>query len=195
MSFSAKRSCSISKHLTFKLLSAEHLTDLSNQLILLLLIQILTICAFNQLIESAQSIFSSMLACSLMLSFLDSIFFDSNFLTYFSVIFLFSWSYSCVWDFDQIYCHKQLFCFMSYFHWKISHLFCFSSYFVSLFKISVKSTSTSCYSISCSIFRKDLLFAFLNIWSHAAFLGKILFSSLNFNTEASISLAFVYYEW
>ena len=59
VSFSAKRSCSISKHLTFKLLSAEHSTDLSNQLILLLLIQILTICAFNWLIESAQSTVSS----------------------------------------------------------------------------------------------------------------------------------------
>ena len=44
-------------------------------------------------------------------------------------------------------------------------------------------------------FWKDFLFAFLNIWSHAAFLKKILFSSSNFNTEASISLAFVYYEW
>ena len=43
--------------------------------------------------------------------------------------------------------------------------------------------------------QKDLLFASLNIWSCAAFLEKILFSSLNFNTETSIFLAFVYYRW
>ena len=100
-------------------------------------------------------------ACSLMLSFLDSILFDSNFLTHFSVISLFDWSHSHVWDFDQIYCHKQLFCLVSCFCQEIFHLFCCSSCFVFLFEISAKSISMSCYSILCSISGKIFC---LHLW-------------------------------
>ena len=105
-------------------------------------------------------------------------FFDSNFLTHFSVIFLFDWSHSHVWDFDQIYYHKQLFYFVLCFFWEVFCLLCFSSCFVFLFEISVKSISMSWYLISCSIFRKDLC----------------LHSQI-FNSEAQISLTFVYNTW
>ena len=44
-------------------------------------------------------------------------------------------------------------------------LFCCSSHFVFLFEISVKFTAMSCYSILCSILRKDLLFAISNFRS------------------------------
>ena len=113
-----------------------------------------SVCLLEHVSYSAAS------ACLLMLSFLDSIFFDLNFLTHFSIIFLFSWSYSHVWDFDQIYCCKQLFCLMSCFCQEIFCLLCFSLCFVSLFEIPVKSISTSCYLILCSISEKDLVFTF-----------------------------------
>ena len=94
----------------------------------------------------------------------------------FLIIFLFDWSHSHVWDFNQIYYHKQLFCFVSCFSWEVSHLFLFSSCFVFLFEISVKLSAMSCYSILCSIFRKDLCLHF-----------QI--------SEMQISLAFVYNAW
>ena len=59
---------------------------------------------------------------------LIQIFFDLNFFTHFSVVFLFNWSYSCIWDYDQIYCHKQLFYFKSCFVEKF--LVCSNSQYV-----------------------------------------------------------------
>ena len=117
-------------------------------------------------------------ACFLMLSFCSFSFLWLEFSHSFSVIFLFDWSHSCIWDFDQIYYHKQLFCFVSCFSWKVSCLSFFSSHFVFLFEISVKSISMSCYQISCSISEKIFC----------------LHSQI-FNSEVQISLAFVYNAW
>ena len=120
--------------------------------------------------------YSAVSACSLMLSFLNSIFFNLNFHAHFLlslcltdlilmfeilIKFTITNSYSAL-------CHalleKSLIC-----------LF-FSSHFVFLFEISVKSSATSCYLISCSIFRKDFLFALLI-------------------SEVQIFLMFVYNTW
>ena len=81
----------------------------------------------------------------------------------FSVIFLFDWSHSHVWDFDQIYYHKQLFCFVSCSFWKVSHL--------SLFFHCVLS--------SCLRFQSSSLL-WVVIQSHAAFLRKIFCLHLQF---------------
>src|SRR5438034_7889082 len=110
----------------------------------------------------AQSIFLSMSAiqqhqaCFLMLSFLDSIFFDSNFHAHFLLSFCLTDlilvfeiliksiiinDYSALY---HIFFKKSLICFF------------FSLYVIFLFEISVKFSATSCYLISCSIFRKDL---------------------------------------
>ena len=120
--------------------------------------------------------YSAASACFLMLSFLDSIFFDSNFHVHFSLFFYltdlilmfkflikFIITNSC-----SALCHALL--------EKSSVYALFSSYFVFLFEISVKSSVMSCYLISCSIFEKDLCLHF-----------QI--------SEVQISLAFVYNMW
>ena len=131
--------------------------------------------------------YSAVSACFLMLSFLDSIFFDSNFLAHFSVTFLFDWFHSCVWDFDQIYYCKQLFYFMSCFSWEIFYLLCFSLHFVFLFEILVKSIFTSCYSISCSILKKDFLFAFSNFQFRSTNFSNICIQCMRVNLANFIS--------
>src|SRR5436190_7034020 len=112
-----------------------------------------------------------------MLSFLDSIFFDLNFHAHFLLFFCLTdlilvfeilTKFTIANDYSALYhafLEKSFVC--SVFHY----------IFVSLFEISVKSISMSCYLILCNISGKDFLFSFLN-----------------FNTEMQISLMFVYYE-
>ena len=124
--------------------------------------------------------YSAASACSLMLSFLDSIFFDLNFHAHF-LLFL------CLTDFILVFeiliksttansysalCHvfkKSFVCFS------------FSSHVVFLFEISVKSTFTSWYSISCSIFRKDFLFASSNFQFRNANFSSICIQHMRVN--------------
>ena len=115
----------------------------------------------------AQSIFSSMSAIQqYQLVFLCSIFLTQFFLTWIFMLFfcyLFVWliSFLCLRFWSNLLSQTAILsCVMLC--WEVSYLFCFSSCFVFLFEISVKLTATSCYSISCSIFRKDFLFAFSN---------------------------------
>ena len=99
----------------------------------------------------------------------------------FSVIFLFDWSHFCVWDFNQIYYCKWLFCFVSCFSWEVFCLLCFSLNFVFLFEIPAKSISTSCYSISCSISEKDLLFALSNFQFRSTNFSSICIQHMRVN--------------
>src|SRR5436190_4955608 len=122
-----------------------------------------------------------------MLSFLDSIFFDSIFHTHF-LLFL------CLTDLILMFeilikstitnsysalCHVLL--------EKSSVCFSFSSHFVSLFEVSAKFTSTSCYSISCSISEKDLLFAFSNFQFRSTNFSSICIQHMRVNLTNLIS--------
>ena len=108
--------------------------------------------------------YSVVTACLLMLSFLDSIFFDSNFLTYFFVIFLFSWFHShieilikfTVTNNYSVLNHALL---RDFLFILILSIFCF------LVEILIKFIIINHYSISCNIFRKDFLFTFSNFKS------------------------------
>ena len=127
-------------YFSFKLLQSAYLIDQLNQL---------------SLSSQACQLFSSIsLSSHAQFSWFNFLWlkFSHSFL----IISLFDWSHSHIWDFDQIYYHKQLFCFVSCFSWEVFHLLCFSLHFIFLFEISVKSTSTSWYLISCSISGKDL---------------------------------------
>ena len=90
-------------------------------------------------------------------------FFWLEFSCSFSVIFLFDWSHSHVWDFDQIYYHKQLSCFVSCSSWEVSHL----SFFF------------HCILSSCLRFQSSFLLQVI-IQSCAAFLEKIFICTLKF---------------
>ena len=83
----------------------------------------------------------------------------------FFIIFLFDWSCSCVWDFDQIYYHKQLFCFVSCFSWEIFYLFFF---FIMFCFLVWDFSQVLCYKSLFDLmqhFWKRSLFAFLNFRS------------------------------
>ena len=120
--------------------------------------------------------YSAASACLLVLSFLDSIFFDLNFHAHFSL-------FLCL--IDLILMFEILIKFITANDYSVlccalleKFFVClfFSSCFVFLFEIPVKSSATSCYSISCSIPRKDLC----------------LHSQIS---EVQISLVFVYNAW
>ena len=97
----------------------------------------------------------------------------------FLIIFLFDWFHFHVWDFDQIYYCKQLFCFVLCSSWEVFHL--------SLFFHHVLS--------SCLRFQSSSSL-WIIIQSHAAFSGKIFCLHLQiFNSEVQIFLAFVYNTW
>ena len=92
-------------------------------------------------------------------------FFWFKFLYSFSVIFLFDWFHSHVWDFNQIYYHKWLFYFMSCFSWEISHLL----FFFIIFCFLVWDFSQAfCYKSLFNLvqhFQKRFLFALSNFRS------------------------------
>ena len=120
--------------------------------------------------------YSAASACFLMLSFLDSIFFDLNFHAHFL---LFFYLINLILVFEILIKsiitndYSALCCVLLE---KSSVCLFFSSHFVFLFEISVKLSAMSCYSISCSISRKDFC----------------LHSQIS---EVQISLAFVYNVW
>ena len=124
---------------------------------------IISQCQLN-LSFQAHQLFSSisLLSCA-QFSWLNFLWLE--FSCFFLIIFLFDWSHSCVWNFDQIYYCKQLFCFVSYFSWEV---FCLFLFFI-MFCLLVWNFSQAFYYESLfdlmQHFQKRFLFAFLNFRS------------------------------
>ena len=139
-------------YFSFRFLQSAHLINQSNQL---------------SLFSQACQLFSSIsLLSHAQFSWFN--FFWLEFSHSFSVIFLFDWSHSHIWDFDQIYYHKQLFCFVLCSSWEV---FCLSLFFIVFCLLVWDFSQAFCY---------ELLFNFMQHFWKRFFVHILKFQKYKF---------------